>query len=164
MKLAVCLVLSSAFCDSWDISVNFPNITKCNLLIRGWYKILSHLPLEGDFLSMRSLTLSQSHSSVMVQSDPLSSLMEERPGGGLGFPVRGVSLPASALLYTTSAADFLQLSFHPLLPLAEVSLYLWVHMCTSQALCRMNECRLSESILDNSISTAQISSGKSNEL
>lgn len=51
--------------------------------------------------------MSQWHISVMVQSDPLSDLVEGRPGGAFGVPVRGVSLPSSALLYTTSAADFL---------------------------------------------------------
>lgn len=49
----------------------------------------------------------------MVQSDAFSGLVEERPGGEFVVLVRGFSLPPSAILYTTSAADFLQLSFHP---------------------------------------------------
>lgn len=98
---------SSASYYFYDIVCYASNITKCNLLIRGRNETQSHLALEGDFPRMRSLIVSQWHIRVMVQGDPLSGLIEGRPGGAFGVPVREVSLPSAALLYTTSAADFL---------------------------------------------------------
>lgn len=68
----------------------------------------------------------------MGQSDPLSGLVEERPEDRRWnrCPSNWGSLPPFAILYTTSAADFLLVSpveFSATLPQAEVSLYVCVH-------------------------------------
>lgn len=94
----------------------------------------------------------QSHSSVTVPCAPLSGLVQERPGGGLGVPLRG--FPCVHLHYFTP--QLLLISFSRVFTHPTRS---WgVPLCVCAQV--RQSVSLNESILDNSISAAQISTGR----
>lgn len=136
-----------------------PNTMKyTNLPTWGRSKTLLHLALEGERMRWDHSLFCNCTAALWVKVILFQDWWrkDQKTGGGIGVLVIGV--PCLHLQYFTPhllliSYSYLQLSFRPHYPKLRCP---FMCVCTSQALFRMSERSFNESILVNSISTAQI--------